>query len=93
MTRDQVIGIMAAAIFAARMAANPRRARLDTLRRTTNEPARKWHGGGYVARGFQLSDIIGQLKAVNILWLVGPPGFEPGTSCTPSKRPLTGIST
>src|SRR5205823_13560975 len=19
-------------------------------------------------------------------WLVGPPGFEPGTSCTPSKR-------
>ena len=33
MTKDQVLGIMAATIYAARTSANPNRHRLDTLRK------------------------------------------------------------
>ncbi len=33
MTKDQTVAIMAAAIYAIRMSSNPKRHRLDTLRR------------------------------------------------------------
>jgi len=41
MTRDQTIGIMAAAIYAVRTSANPDRHRLETLQRDAVREARE----------------------------------------------------
>ena len=34
--------------------------------------------------GIGARPVLGVCKS--LIWLVGPPGFEPGTSCTPSGR-------